>query len=57
MLLALGFFGGSTNEGWLVTLVVSVLLIQVGLDIDVRLQWQKSEMAPNTVTTLDGEQV
>jgi uncharacterized membrane protein YfcA len=44
-LLALGFLGGSLNVGWLVTLVVAVLLLQVGLDVYVRLQRQDPEMA------------
>jgi low temperature requirement protein LtrA len=49
VLLALGFLGGRLNVGWLVTLVVAVLLIQVGLDVYVRLQRPEPEIAQNTV--------
>jgi low temperature requirement protein LtrA len=37
-LLILGFMGRSLNVGWLVALVVAVLVLQVGLDVIVRLQ-------------------
>lgn len=37
-LLLLGFMGRSLNVGWLVALVVAVLVLQVGLDVIVRLQ-------------------
>jgi low temperature requirement protein LtrA len=37
-LLLLGFMGGSLNVGWLVVLVVAVLVLQVGLDVYVRLR-------------------
>jgi uncharacterized membrane protein YfcA len=45
VLLALGFFGGSLNIGWLVTLVLAVLLVQVGLDVSKRLQRPIPEIA------------
>jgi len=37
-LLALGFFGVTLNVGWLVTLAFAILLLQVGLDISLRLR-------------------
>ena len=51
MLPALRLLGSSLNVGWLVTLVVAVLLIRVGLDVYVRLQWLETEMVPISVTT------
>lgn len=44
-LLALGLFGTSLNVGWLVTLVVAILLLQVGLDVALRLQRPEPEIA------------
>ncbi len=35
-LLAMGDLGGSLGVGWLVTLVIAILLLQVGLDVYVR---------------------
>jgi low temperature requirement protein LtrA len=37
-LLAVGLLGSSLNVGWLVALVAAILLIQVGLDVMLRLQ-------------------
>jgi low temperature requirement protein LtrA len=48
-LLALGFWGDSLNAGWLAMLVAAILLLQVGLDITVRLQWPEPEMAQSAV--------
>jgi hypothetical protein len=48
VLLALGILGGSLNVGWLVTCVVAIMLLQVGLDVAVRLQRPDPEMAQYT---------
>jgi low temperature requirement protein LtrA len=44
MLLALGFFGSSLNVGWLVVLVTTILLSQVGLDVSARLRRPEPEL-------------
>lgn len=44
-LLALGLLGHSLNVGWLVVLVAAVFLLQVGLDVAVRLQRPDQEGA------------
>ena len=42
-LLALGIWGGTVNAGFMVTIVVSILLFQVGLDVYARLQQPELE--------------
>lgn len=56
-LLALSFFGGSLNVGWLVTLVAAVLLIQVGSDVYLRLQRPDEAMAHEITPKLSGQQL
>jgi low temperature requirement protein LtrA len=56
-LLALGFFGGSLNSGWLVGLVAAILLIQVGLDVYMRLQRPEPNETQNLVTSPGGGQI
>ena len=45
LLLALGLFGGSLNVGWLAFFAVSILLVQVALDVRFRLQRPLPELA------------
>jgi hypothetical protein len=44
-LLALGIFGNSLNVGWLALLVVAIMLLQVGLDIRLRLRRPEAQLA------------
>jgi low temperature requirement protein LtrA len=56
-LLTLGIWGGSLNVGWLVTFVAAVLLIQVGLDVYVRLQRPEPEKTQEDLAILSSEQL
>ncbi|MGB3716691.1 MAG: low temperature requirement protein A [Candidatus Promineifilaceae bacterium] len=53
-LMVLGFFGGSLNVGWLVTLVAAVLLLQVGLDVTLRLQRPDPKAAQTAPINIQG---
>jgi len=53
-LLVLGFFGGSLNSGLLVGLVAAILLVQVGLDVTMRLQRPEPDVTQNLVTNPGG---
>ncbi len=44
-LLAVGLLGSSLNVGWLVTVVAAILLVQVALDVMLRLKRPEPEMA------------
>ena len=46
-LLTLGIFGDSLNVGWLVLLVIAIMLLQVGLDVRLRLQRPEPPLAHN----------
>ena len=50
-LLALGFFGDSLNVGWLVLLVVAIMLLQVGLDVRLRLRRPDVDIVQNAAAT------
>ena len=48
-LLAVGFLGSSLNAGWLVALVAAILLVQVVLDVTLRLQRPEPNSAQNAM--------
>ena len=55
VLLAIGFLGDSLNVGWLVLLVVAIMLLQVVLDVLMRLQRPESETAQYAVPAVSRE--